>query len=64
MKEDTTMDDRMLYRVADVAEMLSLSKSKVYELIRCGSLPSIRIDSCRRVRGVDLRQFVDDHCFV
>lgn len=56
------MDDRMLYRVADVAQMLSLSRSKVYELIRSGALRSIRIDGCRRVRGDDLRAFVDDRC--
>lgn len=56
------MDDRMLYRVADVAQLLSLSRSKVYELIRSGALRSIRIDGCRRIRGVDLRAFVDDRC--
>lgn len=56
------MDDRMLYRVGEVAELLSLSKSKVYELIRSGALRSIRIDGCRRIRGEDLRAFVDERC--
>ena len=56
------MDDRMLYRVGEVAELLSLSKSKVYELIRSGALRSIRIDGCRRIRGVDLQAFVDERC--
>ena len=56
------MDDRMLYRVGEVAELLSLSKSKVYELIRSGALRSIRIDGCRRIRGVDLTAFVDERC--
>lgn len=54
------MDDRMLYKVADVAGMLSLSRSKVYELIRAGALRSVRVDGSRRVRGEDLRSFVDD----
>jgi len=56
------MEDRMLYEVRDVAGLLSLSRSKVYELIRSGVLPSVRIDGCRRVRGSDLRVFVDEHC--
>ncbi len=56
------MEDRMLYKVGDVAGLLSLSRSKVYELIRSGVLPSVRIDGCRRVRGADLRAFVDEHC--
>jgi excisionase family DNA binding protein len=56
------MDDRMLYRVGEVAELLSLSKSKVYELIRSGALRSIRIDGCRRIRGADLQAFVDERC--
>jgi len=56
------MDDRMLYRVGEVAALLSLSKSKVYELIRSGALRSIRIDGCRRIRGVDLQTFVDERC--
>lgn len=53
------MDDKMLYRVREVAEYLSLSRSKVYALMQSGALPSVRIDGSRRVRGEDLRAFVD-----
>jgi excisionase family DNA binding protein len=53
------MDDRLLYRVVEVAHYLSVSKSKVYELMRSGALPSVRIDGARRVRGEDVRAFVD-----
>ncbi|MBD3782018.1 MAG: helix-turn-helix domain-containing protein [Micrococcales bacterium] len=53
------MDDRLLYRVPEVARFLSLSRSKVYVLMQSGALPSVRIDGSRRVRGKDLREFVD-----
>ena len=53
------MDDRLLYRVSEVARFLSLGRSKVYEMVRTGALPSVRIDGCRRVRGVDLVAYVE-----
>ncbi len=37
----------------------SLSRSKVYELVRAGVLPSVRIDRVRRVRGADVIAFVE-----
>ena len=55
------MDDRLLYRVPEVARLLSLSRSKVYVLIQSGVLPSVRIDGSRRVRGEDVRRFIDAH---
>ena len=48
----------LLYRVTDVAETLSISRAKVYELIAAGSLPSVRLDGCRRIRHQDLLQFI------
>ncbi|MGL5823715.1 MAG: helix-turn-helix domain-containing protein [Nocardioides sp.] len=53
------MDDRLLYRVPEVARYLSVSRSKVYLLIQSGALPSVRLDGSRRVRGEDVRAFVD-----
>ena len=44
------MDEKMLYTLADVAAALSVSRSKVYELVRSGALPSVRIGGSRRVR--------------
>jgi excisionase family DNA binding protein len=49
---------RLLYRVTEVAEALSLSRAKVYELITSGALRSVRIDGARRVRAADLEAFV------
>lgn len=53
------MNDKLLYRIPEVAHFLSISRSKVYELVRSGALPSVKIDGVRRVRGCDVLGFVD-----
>lgn len=54
------MDEKLLYRISEVAYYLSLSRSKTYELVRVGHLPSVRVDGVRRVRGADVLAFVED----
>ena len=49
---------RLLYRVTETAEVLGLSRAKVYELINSGALRSVRIDGARRIRADDLSAFV------
>ena len=53
------MDERLLYRVPEVAVILNISPSKVYDLLGSGALPSVKIDRTRLVRGSDLRQYVE-----
>jgi excisionase family DNA binding protein len=53
------MDEKLLYRVSEVAYYLSLSRSKTYELVRAGHLPSVRVDRVRRVRGADVLAYVE-----
>jgi excisionase family DNA binding protein len=53
------MNDKLLYRVSEVAAFLSLSRTTVYELVRTGVLPSVRIGGSRRIRGEDLARYVD-----
>lgn len=53
------MQEKMLYKLTDVANALSVSRTKVYELVRSGALPSVRIGGSRRVRGEDLAGYVD-----
>jgi excisionase family DNA binding protein len=53
------MDDKLLYRVPEVATYLSVSRSKVYELLKSGELPSVHIDRSRLVRKSDLEVYVD-----
>jgi excisionase family DNA binding protein len=52
------MEDRLLYRIPEFAVFLNISRSKVYELLGSGDLPSVKIDRTRLVRGSDLRQYV------
>jgi excisionase family DNA binding protein len=50
---------KVLYRPEEVAEALSVSRAKVYELIGRGELASITTDRSRRIPAQDLRAFVE-----
>jgi excisionase family DNA binding protein len=52
------MEDRLLYRVPEVALILNISRSKVYELFASGELESVKIDRIRLVRSSDLRMLI------
>jgi len=52
------MNDKLLYRIPEVAEHLSISRSKVYELLKSGELRSVHIDRSRLVRARDLQAYV------
>jgi excisionase family DNA binding protein len=49
---------RLLYRITEAAEVLSLSRAKVYELINSGALRSVRVGGVRRITAEDLAAFV------
>jgi excisionase family DNA binding protein len=42
-------DDKLLYKVPHVAELLETSRSKTYELVASGEIPSIRLGGSIRV---------------
>jgi excisionase family DNA binding protein len=46
---------RLLYRVTEAAEALGISRSKAYELIKAGKIPSITVGGCVRVPVEELR---------
>ena len=48
----------LLLRTEEVAELLSISRSKVYQLIREGRLPSVRLTGSVRVPRVALLELV------
>lgn len=50
--------NKLLLRVPEAAETLSISRAKAYELIKSGALPSIKIDGSRRIRLDDLIAYV------
>jgi len=47
-----------LYTVAEVAAVLKLSRSKVYEMIAQGKLPVYRIEGAVRVSEDDLLEYL------
>ena len=50
--------DRLAYRPSEVARVLGLSRSKTYELIATGELPSMKIGGSIRVPVDDLRVWI------
>ena len=50
--------EKLLLKPEEAAEMLSIGRSKVYELIGTGELASVRIGSSRRVPTDALIEFV------
>ncbi|HEY0869599.1 MAG TPA: helix-turn-helix domain-containing protein [Acidothermaceae bacterium] len=51
--------DKLLFTVREAADMLGIGRSKLYELLRAGTVPSVRIGSCRRIAALDLADLVD-----
>lgn len=57
----TIQDTGGLQTVQAVAEFLSLSRSKVYQLMERGELPYVKLGKSRRVRWSDVLQLVDQN---
>jgi excisionase family DNA binding protein len=49
---------RILLTVAEAAEALAISRSKLYELLAAGAVASLRIDGSRRVPVAALEAYV------
>jgi excisionase family DNA binding protein len=52
--------ERLLLSVVDAAQILSLSRSKVYELLAAGAIRSVRIGRSRRIPRSALDDYVAD----
>jgi excisionase family DNA binding protein len=51
--------DRLLLSPDEVAELLDVSRSRVYDLMRKRELVSVRIGRCRRIPVVAVQRFVE-----
>jgi len=51
--------EKLLYTVEEAAELLSVSRCKVYELISDELLYSVKVGRSRRVPAVALARFVE-----
>lgn len=54
-----TEASKLVYSVAEVATQLGIGRTLVYDLIRCGELPSIKIGQRRLVARADLEGYVE-----
>jgi excisionase family DNA binding protein len=52
-------NSRIALKPAETADALGISRSKVYDLIASGQLPSVRIGNSLRVPVTALREWVD-----
>lgn len=50
--------ERLLLTPLEAARALGISRSKLYELLAAGVIPSVLIGSCRRIPLEDLRDAV------
>jgi excisionase family DNA binding protein len=53
------MVDKLLLTPEDAAAVLSIGRSKLYELIAAGTLETVAIGACRRIPQAALDDFVD-----
>jgi excisionase family DNA binding protein len=53
--------DRLLLRPAEAAEAIGVSRSRVYELLASGELPSIRVGRTVRVPVAALHAWINEH---
>ena len=51
-------NELQLFTVIEVAALLGIGRSKVYELLYAGELKSVKIGGSRRVRYTDLGDYV------
>jgi excisionase family DNA binding protein len=51
---------KLLLTVTEASQVLAISRSKLYELLNSGNLPSVHIGRSRRIRMKDVEHFVND----
>jgi excisionase family DNA binding protein len=49
---------KLLLTIKEASQVLAISRSKLYDLLNSGHLPSVHIGRSRRVRMTDLEDFV------
>ena len=51
--------DKGLLKIEDAARVLSLGRSKTYQLVMEGAIPSIHIGRSRRIPAAALQRWID-----
>ena len=58
-KVSTIFENERLLKASEVARILNISRSLVYNLIQTGKIPHIRINQAVRVHMDDLNKFIE-----
>ena len=60
MSQEPTASDRpeKLLKAVDVAEILNISRAMAYQLMKQGRIQTVHIGTARRVRTIDLLEFI------
>ena len=53
------MQNRKLFKVPEVAELLGLSRSLAYSLVMGGQIASVKIGRARRIPGAAIDAFIE-----
>ena len=61
MQEDQTTPavDPLLVTVEEAARLLGVGRTLIYQQVRRGALPSVRVGRCRRIALIDLECYVE-----
>lgn len=51
--------DRLMLRPTEAADAIGVSRSKAYELIAAGEIPSVKVGGCVRVPLGALQKWID-----
>ena len=56
--DDLSAESDVLLTASEAAKILGIGRSKLYELMARGSIRSVKLDRCRRLRRSDVHQFI------
>jgi excisionase family DNA binding protein len=54
----TCLASKRLLKPKEVADILQVSRSPAYQMLRRGEVPTVRVDTAVRVRPSDLEEFI------
>jgi excisionase family DNA binding protein len=60
-RDPVPLSQRLLLRPEEVAAMLSLGRSTIYELLRSGELSAVHIGRATRIPARDLHRWIEQH---
>ncbi|HKS69072.1 MAG TPA: helix-turn-helix domain-containing protein [Ktedonobacterales bacterium] len=58
-REPVPLSQRLLLRPEEVAAILGLGRSTIYELLRAGELPTVHIGRATRIPARDLHRWIE-----